>query len=332
MRLKIIRKLVDAITLLSQPTGTTLTALCERLEIDKRQAYRVIDEIQGEFKIMIDKEKALLGSETRYYLDKAFARRLSEIKIADLNLTFAEIISLYFIKGHARLYRGTDIEENIERAFNKLDAFVPEGLAKKLEKIKTLFLSADKLTKDYKGKEEIIEKLTDAVLQQKTCLIEYNSFSSRKIKTFNIDPLKLFDWYGGIYLWIRVPEYDDIRTLAVERINKISLTEKVFPPPENFNPDELIEDAFGIICDDPVSVKIHICAEQAPYIKERQWCKNQGIETLKDGSIILSMNTSGWFDVKKLILSFGADAELLEPADKRKEIKETIKQITALYK
>ena len=332
MRLKIIRKLVDAITLLSQPTGTTLTALCERLEIDKRQAYRVIDEIQGEFKIMIDKEKALLGSETRYYLDKAFARRLSEIKVADLNLTFAEIISLYFIKGHARLYRGTDIEENIERAFNKLDAFVPEGLAKKLEKIKTLFLSADKLTKDYKGKEEIIEKLTDAILQQKTCLIEYNSFSSRKIKTFNIDPLKLFDWYGGIYIWIRVPEYDDIRTLAVERINKISLTEKVFSPPDNFSPDELIEDAFGIICDDPVAVKIHICAKQAPYIQERQWCKNQTIETLKDGSIILSMDTSGWFDVKKLILSFGADAELLEPADKRKEIKEAIKQMVSIYK
>src|SRR5690606_24695574 len=96
MRLKMLKKLVDAITLLSQPTGTTIAVLCERLEIDKRQAYRVLDEIQSEFKIMIDKDKALLGNETRYYLDKDFTRRLSEIKVAEMNLTLAEIISLYF--------------------------------------------------------------------------------------------------------------------------------------------------------------------------------------------------------------------------------------------
>ena len=44
------------------------------------------------------------------------------------------------------------------------------------------------------------------------------------------------------------------------------------------------------------------------------------------------MTTSGWFDVKKWILSYGADAELLEPADKRKEIKQEAKQLVGLYK
>lgn len=332
MRLKMLKKLVDAITLLSQPTGTTISALCERLDIDKRQAYRVLDEIQSEFKIMIEKDKALLGGEVRYYLDKEFTRRLSEIKVADLNLSLAEIISLYFIKGHSRLYRGTDIETNIERAFSKLDVFVPEGLSEKLEKIKALFLTADKLTKDYTGKEETIETLTDAILQQKTCLVEYNSFFSGKTKDFNIDPLKLFDWNGGLYLSVRVPEFDTIRTLAVERINKITFTDKEFCFPDDFNPDEIMEDAFGIVYDDPVAVKIHFPAKQAPYIQERQWCKKQNIEKLEDNSIILTMNTSGWYDVKKMILSFGPDAELLEPADKRKEIKEDIKKMASLYK
>ena len=84
MRLKLLRKLVDAITLLAQPTGTTISAICERLAIDKRQAYRVIDEIQSEFKIMIDKKKPLTGGEIRYRLDREFIRRLSDIKAADL--------------------------------------------------------------------------------------------------------------------------------------------------------------------------------------------------------------------------------------------------------
>jgi len=332
MRLKIIKKLLDAITLLSQPTGTTISVLCERLEIDKRQVYRVLDEIQSELKIMIDKDKSLLGNETRYYLDKEFTRRLSEIKVADLNLTPAEIISLYFIKGHACLYRGTDIENNIERAFGKLAVFVPEGLSQKLEKIKALFLTADKFTKDYKGKEKTIEQLTEAILQQKTCMVEYNSFYSGKTKTFHIDPLKLFDWNGGLYLSVRVAKYDAIRTLAVERINKLSLTEKEFSFPDDFNPDEIMKDAFGIVYDDPVAVKVRFCAEAAPYIQERQWCKNQDIEVLKDGSVILTMHTSGWFDVKQWILSFGENAEILEPADKRREIKDAVQQMATLYR
>lgn len=331
MRLKMLKKFVDAITLLSQPTGVTLPALCERLDIDKRQAYRVLDEIQNEFKIMIDKDKSLLGGETRYRLDKDFSRRLSEIRIADFNLTLAEIMSLYFIKGHARLYRGTDIETNVERAFKKLDVFFPEGLARKLEKIKALFLTTDKLTKDYTGKEDIIEKLTDAILRQKTCHIGYHSYSSGRVSSFKIDPLKLFEWNGGLYLSVNITEYDNIRTLAVERITKISMTEREFDYPGNFHPDEILEDAFGIIYDDPVTAKIRFSALQAPYIRERRWCKNQQIEVLKDGSIILTMNTSGWFDVKKWILSFGEDAELLEPADKREELKESLRQAAVLY-
>lgn len=331
MRLKILKKLVDAITLLSQPAGTTLPALCERLAIDKQQAYRVIDEIQSEFKIMIDKDKPLSGGETRYCLDREFIRRLSEIKVADLNLTFPEMMSLYFIKGHARLYHGTDIEANIDRAFGKLDVFLPDGFACKLEKIKALFLTTDKLSKDYAGKEENIEKLTDALLRQKTCHVEYHSYSSGKVSHFDINPLKLFEWNGGLYLSAMLPEYDNIRTLAVERFSSISVTGKDFSFPENFNPDEVLEDAFGIIYDDPVSVKIRFHAATAPYIRERKWCKNQQMEICDDGSVLLSMNTSGWIDVKKWILSFGADAELLEPDDKRKEVQQAIAQMAALY-
>ena len=112
-------------------------------------------------------------------------------------------MSLYSIKGHARLYRGTDIEANIERAFGKLDAFFPEAFTQKLEQVKALFLTADKLSKDYTGKEDIIEELAEAVLQKKTCLVEYHSYSSGKVRSFHIDPLKLFEWNGGLYVGAR---------------------------------------------------------------------------------------------------------------------------------
>jgi predicted DNA-binding transcriptional regulator YafY len=83
----------------------------------------------------------------------------------------------------------------------------------------------------------------------------------------------------------------------------------------------LLQQAFGMVYDDPLEVTIWFSGDQARYIRERQWAKEQEITTRKDGSIELWMKTSGWYDVKKWILSFGADAELLNPEELRQEIR-----------
>jgi predicted DNA-binding transcriptional regulator YafY len=212
-----------------------------------------------------------------------------------------------------------------------LDVFVPEGFADKLERVKTLIISADKFSKDYSDKEDIIDSLTDAMLQQKTCHIEYHSFNDDRIKNYKIDPLKFFDWKGGLYLFVRITAYGDIRMLAVERIEKLEIGKTSFDYPDDFKPEELLDEAFGVVYDDPVTVKIRFSADQARYIRERTWARGQKIKEQKDGSIILTMKTSGWWDVRQWILSFGPDVELLEPVEKREEIKKIAEEILAQY-
>lgn len=43
------------------------------------------------------------------------------------------------------------------------------------------------------------------------------------------------------------------------------------------------------------------------------------------------MKTSGWYDVKKWILSFGAEAELLEPEALRRDILGALSDTLLLY-
>lgn len=52
--------------------------------------------------------------------------------------------------------------------------------------------------------------------------------------------------------------------------------------------------------------------------------QEQKITKHKDGSIVVWMKTSGWYDVQKWVLSFGADAEVLEPVKMREEIQKEI--------
>lgn len=331
MRGRRLKKLFDAINLLAQPCGTTIEELGTHLGIEKRQTYRLIDTIQDDFCFVIEKEKSPVAGVVRYFLEKGQFKRLAETKVANLNLTLTEIIALYFLKGDAKLYRGTNIEQEINRAFAKLDAFVPEGLADRLERVKTLFLETSEFAKDYSGKEELIEDLTDAMLQQRTCLVEYHSFVDDRIKYFKIDPLKFFERGGGLYVFVRTTSFGDIIVLAVERIQKLTATSDSFVYPVDFDPDALMENTFGLFYDDPVTVKIRFSTDQARYIRERRWAKKQKISTQKDGSLILTLATSGWYDVKRWILSFGSDAELLEPPELRAELQDTARDVVAIY-
>ena len=47
---------------------------------------------------------------------------------------------------------------------------------------------------------------------------------------------------------------------------------------------------------------------------------NQKITNKRDGSIVLELNTSGWDDVKRWVLSYGYQAKVLKPEKLRKEI------------
>lgn len=325
-----IMKFIRAIKLLAQPCGTTVAELGRKLEIEKRQVYRTLESLQDEWGFVLDEEK-LDGGGKRFSLADGQHKRLSEIKVPELNLSIDEAVALHFLKGHAKLFKGTDVGDGIERAFAKLATFVPEGFAGKVERVGSLFVPSVRFAKNYAGKEPLIESLSDAILGQLTCVVDYHSFADDKTKTFQIDPLRFFERDGGLYLFVRATRFGDIRILAAERIEQIDTTDAAFDYPADFDPEALLDRSFGMNYDDPLEVKIWFSAGQARYIRERQWAQDQQISERSDGSIELWIKTSGWYDVKKWVLSFGAEARVLEPQHLRDKIAIEVEKMMAGY-
>ena len=87
----------------------------------------------------------------------------------------------------------------------------------------------------------------------------------------------------------------------------------------------------GVTFNDPINIKIRFSLGQAKYIRKRRWTKKQKISDSTDGSIILEMDTSGWWEVMRWVLSFGADAEVLEPQELREEIELAIHKLAQIY-
>ena len=312
-------KFLKALDLLSKPQGATPEELAEALKVDRRSVYRLLDVIQ-ELGFPAYNEKIELERKVRWKLEETYLKKLPNMRIPDVNLTLSEIISLYLLKSEGSLFRGTELEKHTRTAFGKLSMFLPKDALSKLDKIKALFVSNAKFVKDYSGQQGQIDELMDAMLKNESCYVEYHSFYDDSIKSFKIDPLHFFENDGGLYLMVNTTSFGDTRTLAVERIQKIKKTGDSFEYPNDFDPQALLETAFDIVYDDPIKVKIWFSPDQARYIKERKWSESQVITEQKDGSVILEMETSGWWDVKRWVLSYGSYAKVVEPEELAEEI------------
>lgn len=64
---------------------------------------------------------------------------------------------------------------------------------------------------------------------------------------------------------------------------------------------------------------------------ERTYFQDQQVQYQEDGSIIITMQTSGWDDVKRWVLGFGPTAVVLEPQELREDICRDLSSCLSLY-
>lgn len=330
MRGKQLIQTLQVLDLLSGQNGTTIPELMETLDITRRSVERLLVSMQNsDFPIYKEKEDG--EKLQRWYLIDSYVNRLPNTTVPNLNLTLPELICLYLTKKDDPVFKGTSIEKWTNSVYGKLSLLCPEEIKPDLDRIRQLQVTKKAAFKAYKKHEVIIHNIANAIINQETIRIVYNTFSQECVKEAEIHPLHLFEDFGGLYMIARRSTDNEIRTYAVERIREMSKTHNDYEYPKNFCPDAYLEKTFGIIDDGSISVKVQFSSDQARYITEREWVPGQSIETLEDGSVVLAFSTRGKRDVKKWILGWGNDATVLEPEELREEIRNEMQQMLRKY-
>jgi len=234
--------------------------------------------------------------------------------------SLAELSALYFSKNLMSFLGGAPFAQDLESAFAKIREALPARSLPYLERIQDLFSARPDPWKDYSSKRDVIVNLVDATLHQKQAKIGYFSFNSRRSKTYTVDPYRLVYYHGGLYLYARAHEYGEVRTFAVERVEKIEVLEEGFEVPADFSVSEYGRGAFGITGGEPQTVEVLVAPSMAAYIRERVWHESQELEDREDGAVLLRMSVAPGFELKSWIKGFLPHVQVLKPAALRDEI------------
>ena len=316
---QIVRQLDILRELAARTYGATLQELANISGVSKRTIQRDLNDLSDVGFIIEEK----VQDRKKYFTLKN--------NLPPLNFPINEIIALTFIEGIVSPLEGTPYKEAFEKTLNRIRTTLPENMQVFLEQAGAAYYPHHRGQKALISP-EIFETASRAINEHKVCNITYCAITTEQTKTYPITPLRFLYYHNGYYLLCRNPNYDNLLTLAAERIQDLEITSQTFEPPDDLDIEDRIQQAFGITLEDPIDVKVRFSAWQARYIKQRIWHPSQEIEELDNGEIILSFRAGGFYDIKSWILSHGTDAEILEPASLRAEIIKELQKNLKFYK
>lgn len=242
--------------------------------------------------------------------------------LEQLGLSVMELAALYFGRTMLAANGVTPMADEMTRAFAKLEAALPEPTKRFLERLPHMIKAKASGTRrqDARRTREIVTRLTEASLAHRRVDMTYHSASSRRTKSYIVDPMRLTAADGGMYLTAWVDAYDEIRTFAVERIRTLGVRDDHFTP--RSLPAEPFGNSLGVFSGHAEIIDIEFDADVADYVASREWHASQHFFLQDDGSLVMRLVVCNDRALRTWILGFGGTARVLSPTSLARDIYE----------
>jgi predicted DNA-binding transcriptional regulator YafY len=280
----------------------------------------------------IRKVREMFGEDIKWDAFKGgYVNRSPNQKLLEFDLNDGEIFALTLGKDMLTEYSGTAFEPVLRHAIEKICDRLPDRVK----------IDADDLKSVVKFKPSSIVPLSrktffdinSACEKNHPVEITYYTAYRDSTTTRKIDPLRLIENQGAWYVVAYCHMRDDKRLFALHRIMDYRvLHESKFESSEDGDLDRWIESAFQLEHGDPPQTcRINFNPLTARYIRERKWHPSQLLTNHDDGSCTLSFTASRLDEVKRWVLSFGAGAQVVEPAALKKMVADELRSAAKLY-
>ena len=186
------------------------------------------------------------------------------------------------------------------------------------------------------GKRIVVVKSFEAVaaatLARKRLKIWHFSRQNGKTTEREVSPQRLVhyrdNWYVDAWCHLR----DDVRSFSIDAISRVSILDTPAKEVSAKTIDQSVGEGYGIFGGSPKGwAKLLFTPERARWVSRERWHSKQRTETLADGSYLLEIPYSDERELVGDLMRYGADVEVLEPAELRAKVKRALHDAVGRY-
>ncbi|HHW03737.1 MAG TPA: WYL domain-containing protein [Thermoanaerobacterales bacterium] len=312
-------RMMDIVMHLQARSLVKAQELADILETDLKTVYRDIESLRTA-NIPVESKPGRYGG---FYISKDFYFKAPK-------LTPEEIAVLFFAGEILVKKNGFMFEKDFKTALSKLkNTLAKEEITMSSEKISSISYEIESLkTRLWENMFYIIEK---NISEKKSINVEYYTLSRDEVKWRTLDPYHLIYKSGAWYLIAFCHWRKEVKIFRVDRIKSIDETGKSFKIKKGFSLREYLKNSWQITRGEEVDVLVRFFPPASRLVREMQWLPTQKIIEEKDGTILFSARVSGLMEIKRWILGYGSQAEVLEPQSLRQEIYDEVSKILSHY-
>jgi predicted DNA-binding transcriptional regulator YafY len=321
-------KMLNAITLLSQPSGTTIKMLMERLAVSRRTVFRLLEALD-KLGFPLINERPEFGGEKIYRLMDSFVQRLPNISLPGLSFTAREAVYLQALLERGHIFPDNEVEPALASLKLKLETIAKPAPTQASPIDSPRHCPGDAVTHD---ESPSLSAIRTAIQGQRACAIRYHSFEPPGSHLYVIHPLRLIEDSGGFFLFAGLPNHNAVRLIPVDRIASIEVLENTFTSTQYQAAEALLARAFDLDHRPPLNVVVRFSAKASSIVNKLRLSPDQSVAVDADGSTMLSFTATDPTDALRFLLSFGPDAEILAPANLRAQAQQQLGSALARYK
>lgn len=289
--------------------------------------FEVADKtIQRDFDFMRDQ----LGLPIEYVPGKFGYRYTEEVSaFPSIQVSEGEMVALFVAQKAMNQYRGTPFEKPLATAFRKLTEGLKDQVSFEASDWESFysFRSAGAPVSDLAQFETLGRCLRESI--EVTFL--YRKLRSTGAEERRVEPYHLACVENQWYLFGRDLARDGVRTFVLGRMEEVAATGRKFCRPDDFSPARLLAGSFGVFSGDKKRrIRVWFDAFASQLVRERQWHPSQRVREVK-GGIEVEMTLTSLPEVHRWILSWGEHARVVEPAELKKMVRESLDKARAGY-
>jgi proteasome accessory factor B len=303
--------------------GATIDALAGELDVTTRTIRRDLAALQEAGFALYDERDD--HGRVRWRIDGHVLHGLES------GFTLAELCALYLSRNLLEAVAGTPFQRDLTNAFGRLEKMLSPRMRQFLDRLPSVLVAKPgPRSRGGDSSPDLVARLLEATLHFRVTTMRYDSVSSGRVKDYVVHPYRLAFAQGGLYLLAHVPEYDAVRTFAIDRIASVSLEKRTFTPKQPIG-DDVFANSLGVNTGPAERVEIAFEPQVAPYVRARVWHPSQQVREDSGGRLSLTMDVCHDWALRSWILSWGPFARVVSPAPLAREIRSDLEAAGAHY-